>query len=107
MTTARPIVGVVPAAGRARRISPMPCSKEIFPIGFRTDEHGQVRTQVVSHHLLAKFARAGATRGYVVLRDGKWDIPAYFGDGHLVGLDLAYVVIPGSLGPPDTVDRAY
>jgi NDP-sugar pyrophosphorylase family protein len=103
----RKVVGVVPAAGRAKRISPMPCSKEIFPIGFRHDDHDQVRTQVVSHHLLAKFARAGASRAYIVLRDGKWDIPAYFGDGRLAGIDLAYLVLGESIGPPDTVDRAY
>jgi NDP-sugar pyrophosphorylase family protein len=63
--------------------------------------------QVASHHLFRKFSRAGATRAYVILRDGKWDIPAYFGDGRVVGIDLAYVVIPESMGPPDTLDRAY
>ena len=42
-----------------------------------------------------------------MLRDGKWDIPAYFGDGRLAGIDLAYLVLGESIGPPDTVDRAY
>jgi glucose-1-phosphate thymidylyltransferase len=101
------VVGLVPAAGRAKRIAPLPCSKEIFPIGFRRDEQGEVRPLVASHHLFTKFAKAGANRAYVVLREGKWDIPAYFVDGQVVGLDLAYLVIPGSIGPPDTLDRAY
>jgi NDP-sugar pyrophosphorylase family protein len=101
------VVGLVPAAGRAKRIAPSPCSKEIFPIGFRRDRDGQIRPRVASHDLFAKFVRAGATRGYVILREGKWDIPAYFGDGAIVGLDLAYIVIAESIGPPDTLDRAY
>jgi dTDP-glucose pyrophosphorylase len=101
------VVGLVPAAGRARRIAPLPCSKEIFPVGFRRDAQGEVRPRVASHDLFAKFARAGASRTYVILREGKWDIPAYFVDGGIVGLDLAYIVIAESIGPPDTLDRAY
>jgi NDP-sugar pyrophosphorylase family protein len=101
------VVGVVPAAGRAKRISPLPCSKEIFPIGFRRGEDGRIRPRAASHHLFEKFSKAGATKAFVILREGKWDIPAYFGDGRLVGLDLAYIVIGESIGPPDTLDRAY
>lgn len=101
------VVGLVPAAGRATRIAPLPCSKEIYPVGFRRQENGEVRPQVASHHLFEKFCRAGATRAYVILRDGKWDIPAYLGDGRIVRMALAYLVIAESLGPPDTLDRAY
>jgi dTDP-glucose pyrophosphorylase len=104
---AEPVVGLMPAAGSGQRLAPSPCSKEIMPIGFRRDEHGDVRTQVASHHLFQKFVRAGAARAYVILRDGKWDIPAYFGDGRFLGLDLAYVVVGETIGPPDTLDRAY
>jgi dTDP-glucose pyrophosphorylase len=42
-----------------------------------------------------------------VLREGKWDIPAYFGDGAMFDMHMAYVVISDSWGPPDTLDRAY
>ena len=101
------VVGLVPAAGRGKRIAPLPCSKELYPIGFRPDARGDLRPEVASSHLLEKFRRAGITRAYVILRDGKWDIPAYFGDGRAAGLNLAYVVIEGSIGPPDTLDRAY
>ena len=102
------IIGLVPAAGRARRIAPLPCSKEIYPIGFRRDERsGDIRVEVVSHHLFEKFRKAGARRAFVILRDGKWDIPSYFGEGEVVGMNLAYLVIAGSIGPADTLDRAY
>jgi dTDP-glucose pyrophosphorylase len=102
------LVGLVPAAGKAKRISPLPCSKEIYPIGFRRDkESGDIRVEVVSHQLFEKFRRAGAQRAFVILRDGKWDIPSYFGEGQIVGLSLAYLVIADSIGPCDTLDRAY
>jgi glucose-1-phosphate thymidylyltransferase len=101
-------VGLVPAAGRALRIAPLPCSKEIYPIGFRRNERdGRFHTEVASHQLFDKFRRAGATRALVILREGKWDIPSYFGEGDLVGVSLAYVVIANSIGPADTLDRAY
>ena len=91
------VVGLVPAAGRGKRIAPLPCSKELYPIGFRPDARGDLRPEVASSHLLEKFRRAGITRAVVILRDGKWDIPAYFGDGRAAGLNLAYVVIQGSI----------
>jgi len=102
------VVGLVPAAGRGQRIAPLPCSKELYPVGFRRDERtGEVRPKVVSHHLFDKFRAAGIDTAYVVVRSGKWDIPSYFVDGQVVGVDLAYVVIENSFGPADTLDRAY
>ena len=79
MTPLREIVGIIPAAGKATRVSPLPCSKEIFPIGFSNMEDAQViRPKPVGQYLLEHFRRAGAKRAYIVLRKGKWDIPEYF-----------------------------
>lgn len=104
----RQVVGLVPAAGSGKRIAPLPCSKELFPIGFqRSGGNSEARAKVVSHYLLEKFRIAGITTAYIVLREGKWDIPAYFGDGAMLDMHLAYVVISDSCGPPDTLDRAY
>jgi glucose-1-phosphate thymidylyltransferase len=61
---------------------------------------------VVSHYLLESLRDAGVRKAYVVIRQGKWDIPAYWGDGEMLRMDLAYVVIEDSIGPPDTIDRA-
>ncbi len=105
---AEDVIGLVPAAGRAKRIAPLPCSKELYPIGFaRKGANGEPRTKVVSEYLFDKFRNAHIKKAILVIRDGKWDIPAYFGDGKIVGMDLAYVVIAESCGPPDTIDRAY
>ena len=102
------VVGLVPAAGRGNRIAPLPCSKELFPIGFRLDEEsGEPRVRVASHHLFEKMRKAGVTTAYVILRDGKWDIPAYFGDGKIIGMDLAYLVVKDSRGAPDSLNRAF
>ena len=109
MTIGRPgVVALVPAAGSAKRIAPLPCSKELFPIGFqRGDTTAEPQAKVVSQYLLEKFRIAGITRAFLILRDGKWDIPAYYGDGAMVGLNLAYVVVGETRGPPDTLDGAY
>jgi glucose-1-phosphate thymidylyltransferase len=102
------VVALVPAAGQGHRVAPLPCSKELYPIGFRHDTPGgEPRPKVASHYLFEKFCLAGITYAYVIVRHGKWDIPAYFGDGGMLGMHLAYLVIGESLGPPDTLDRAY
>jgi glucose-1-phosphate thymidylyltransferase len=102
------VIGLVPAAGRGKRIAPLPCSKELYPIGFdRKGVDGEPRTKVVSEYLFEKFRTAHIKKAIVVIREGKWDIPAYFGDGKIVDMDLAYVVIAESCGPPDTIDRAH
>lgn len=101
------IVGLIPAAGKASRISPLPCSKELLPIGFGHIGQGDLRPKVASHYLLDKFNLAGATKVYFILRNGKWDIPAYFGDGNMTGMDFAYLLMNLPYGVPYTLDQAY
>lgn len=102
------VVGLIPAAGQAKRLQPLPCSKELLPIGFHKDRRtGALKPKVAAEHLLEKFQLAGIIKAILIIREGKWDIPDYFREGEGVGMSLAYVVIPRSLGPPDTIDRAY
>jgi len=101
------VIGLLPAGGQATRISPLPCSKELYPIGFRSQADGSLRPKVVSHYLLEKMHIAGIRKAFFLLRPGKWDIPAYFGDGNLVDLDLGYLVVGLPFGVPYTLDRAY
>lgn len=102
------VVAVLPAAGRSLRLTPLPCSKEILPVGLRDMVGLQgPRVRVVSHYLLECLQKAGIRKGFIVIRQGKWDIPAYWEDGDMLGMNLAYLVIGGSNGPPDTIDRAY
>ena len=104
----RELVGLVPAGGAAKRISPLPLSKELYPIGFQImDGMPQPRPKVVCHYLLEKFQSAGITEAYIVLRKGKWDIPAYFGAGAFVNMHLGYLIMREPFGPPFTLDQAY
>jgi len=57
--------------------------------------------------LLGAFAAAGIREVFVVVRQGKWDIPALLGDGADYGLHLAYLVTDPTNGSLETVDRAW
>lgn len=104
----REVIGLIPAAGRATRIAPLPCSKEIYPVGFRrADGREHVRPKVVSHYLLEKLQSAGVLKAFIILRDGKWDIPSYFGDGSFLNMHLAYLMMGLPYGVPYTLDQAY
>ena len=102
------VVGLVPAAGEAKRLEKLPCSKELFPVGFHRDgDGGQLNPKVVSQYLLEKMRLAGAQKAYIVIRDGKWDIPSFFGDGHRLDMHLAYLMMRLPFGVPYTLDQAY
>lgn len=104
----RELVGIVPAAGWARRSVALPCSKEIFPIGFHSpsDQRGVTAPKPACAYLLESMRDAGAKRAIVGLRTGKWDIPAHLADGSAYGLALAYTVLGQSPGVPWTVRAA-
>jgi glucose-1-phosphate thymidylyltransferase len=102
------IIGLLPAGGLATRIAPLPCSKELYPIGFRSVDDGRdPRPKVVCHYLLEKMQWAGIRKAYIVLRQGKWDIPAYLGDGAMLNMHLAYLMMRLPFGAPYTLDQAY
>lgn len=101
-----PLFGLIPAAGRAERLGPLPCSKELLPIGFRETERGPA-PKVAAHYLLERLRAGGVRRIFMVLHESKWDVPRYFGSGEIAGVDLAYLSIPGSGSVPETLDRAF
>ena len=101
------VIGLIPCGGLASRITPLPCSKEILPVGFHKTADGLLRPKVVSHYLLEKMQQAGVRKAFFILRKGKWDIPDYYGDGSSIGMDLGYLIAALPYGPPYTMDRAY
>lgn len=101
------VIGLLPAAGRASRISPLPMSKELFPIGFMGEEGPLRSPKVAAGYLLDRMARGGVKKGFVIIRPQKWDIPSYLGDGSGAGVRLAYLTIHVSPGVPFTLDQAY
>ncbi|MBA2350393.1 MAG: dTDP-glucose pyrophosphorylase [Burkholderiales bacterium] len=100
------MVGVIPAAGRATRLGALPSSKELLPIGTQAAKGGERRPKVVAQYLIEKMQLAGASRIYIVLRSGKWDIADYFGDGSRLGLSIAYLLVDEPYGPPFTANQA-
>lgn len=102
------LIGLIPAAGKGSRLSPLPFSKELYPIGFLQLEDGQsVRPKPVCLNLLERMKKAGVTRVYIVLREGKWDIPSYLGNGSILNMYLAYIVMGQSPSVPYTLDQAF
>ncbi|BAZ39084.1 glucose-1-phosphate thymidylyltransferase [Calothrix sp. NIES-4101] len=107
----RKIIGLLPAGGQATRISPLPLSKELYPIGFQSlnnqTNSTNLHPKVVSHYLLEKMRLAGIETAYFILRPGKWDIPTYFGDGTMLSMNLGYLIMGLSYGVPFTLEQAY
>jgi glucose-1-phosphate thymidylyltransferase len=101
------MIGLLPCGGQATRLAPLPLSKELYPIGLRSLPDGQLRPKVVSHYLLEKMRLAGIRKAFLILRSGKWDLPAYFGDGKLVDMHLGYLLLGLPYGVPYTLDQAY
>lgn len=97
--------GVIPAAGRGSRMQPLAFSKELLPVGTRTEMHasGPVeRPRAVSEYLLERMIRAGATRFCFVISPGKSDILEYYG-ASFEGVPIVYVVQPAAAGLCDAI----
>ena len=98
----------MPAGGLATRVSPLPCSKEIYPVGFHiADNKDSLRPKVVCHYMLEKMRSAHVNKVFIILRKGKWDIPEYLGSGGFLDMHLSYLLLDLPYGVPYTLDQAY
>jgi glucose-1-phosphate thymidylyltransferase len=66
-----------------------------------------MRPKPAAAYLLERMRSAGVTKAFIVLRQGKWDIPAFLGDGSTFGMSFAYLMMNSPLGPPYTLDQGY
>jgi len=100
------IIGLIPAAGRALEFLRCPAVKNFTrsDSALRPARNGML-PKVVSHYLLEKMRFAGIAKVYFVLRAGKWDIPAYFVDGSILDMQVAYIVIDSTWGVTCTLDK--
>jgi glucose-1-phosphate thymidylyltransferase len=106
----RRVVGIIPAAGKGTRISPLPGSKELFPVGFGEIEvEGKLRRypKVVSQYLVDQMVAAGVEQIYMIISDGKWDIPHYYGSGKRFGANIVYLLVDEMVGMPYTINVAF
>jgi glucose-1-phosphate thymidylyltransferase len=70
-------------------------------------DDGSLRPKVVSHYLIEQLRQGGVYRAFFILRNGKWDIPQYYGDGAMVGMSLGYLMMGKPFGTAYTLDAAY
>src|SRR3954451_1536234 len=96
--------GIIPAAGQGSRIQPLAFSKELLPVGGRSD--GQMRRpRAVSDYLMERMVLGGASRICFVISPGKSDILEYYG-GSAYGATLCYSVQPRPARLCDAIFRA-
>lgn len=96
--------GIIPAAGSGTRIQPLAFSKELLPVGSRSDGTTE-RPRAVSEYLVERMVRAGVTKICFVISPGKSDILEYYGGG-IGPADISYVVQPQPEGLCDAIFRA-
>jgi dTDP-glucose pyrophosphorylase len=96
--------GIVPAAGQGSRMQPLAFSKELLPVGSRS-EGDRERPRAVSEYLVERLVLGGATRLCFVISPGKSDILEYYG-GSVFSADVFYAVQPRPAGLCDAVFRA-
>ena len=70
-------------------------------------DDGSLRLKVVSHYLIEQLRQGGVHRAFFILRNGKWDIPQYYGDGATVGMNFGYLMMGKPFGTAYTLDAAY
>jgi glucose-1-phosphate thymidylyltransferase len=101
------IIAIIPAAGKGSRLSPFPCPKELFPVGYQDYEiDGQIqkRPKVISQYLIENIIHTGTKRLFVILGEDKHDIMKYYGDGSRFGVDIAYLYQDKLYGMPYAIN---
>lgn len=97
------MVGLIPAAGRAKRLAGLPMSKELYPVG----HHHTQQPKVVLDYLLDAFTAGGVRRCHIVIRAEKKDIPSYLKSGKQHNMHLSYNITEDPRGVPFTIDAAF
>lgn len=100
------VVGIIPCAGKGTRLGKLPFSKELFPVGQKMDDMKRV-PKVVCDYLLDHMKSANVSNIHFVLRNGKWDIPAYYAGGKSHGFNPCYHIADYSYGVPFSVNKVF
>jgi glucose-1-phosphate thymidylyltransferase len=91
-----PVIGIVPAAGRATRLPDRTCSKELIAVGERA----------IGEYLIDAMIAARADRICIVIAPDKRDIVEHFGS-RVRGVPISYVEQRQPTGMSDAIDLAY
>jgi glucose-1-phosphate thymidylyltransferase len=96
--------GILPAAGAGSRIQPLAFSKELLPVGSRSDGNME-RPRAVSEYILERMLIGGVDKVCFVISPGKLDILEYYGAA-VGSARLYYTVQPSPDGLCDAIFRA-
>lgn len=97
------MLGIIPAAGAAKRLQPLPFSKELLPVASR-HEDGAERPRAVSEFVVERLVLGGATRLCFVVAPRKLDIVSYYG-ASVSGVPICYAIQPEPSGLCDAIFR--
>lgn len=103
------VVGIIPAAGAGTRLAPYPNAKELFPIGYqlvKVNDKMVKRPKVISQYLVENMMRAGVSKVFFVIGQGKHDLVDYYGSGEELGAHISYLYQRHLKGMPYAIDLA-
>jgi glucose-1-phosphate thymidylyltransferase len=103
------VVAIIPAAGKATRLAPFPCPKELFPVGYQdflVKGSIEKRPKVVSQYLIENLRGAGVRRMMIIVGEGKQDLLHYYGDGSRFDMDITYLFQEKLNGMPTAINLA-
>jgi glucose-1-phosphate thymidylyltransferase len=102
------IIAILPAAGRAARLSPFAAPKEVLPVVYDVDPTGRHAQPILAiEYSLAAVHLAGIPRCFVILSEWKTELFRYLGNGSGHNLHLAYLHQVTPTGLARAVDLAF
>lgn len=99
-------IGIIPAAGEARRLALGAYPKEMLPILFSPDGPDRIIPMLAIERSAALLIQAGVDLIVVVMNDRKLELLRVLGDGAAYGRPIVYVQQPRADGLGDAVRRA-
>lgn len=103
------LIGIIPAAGRARRLS-LPFSKELYPLGYRIKTASgktEYRIRPVISFLIDCMVLSGVEKVFVIISKEKVDILRFLGSGINHRVKISYLVQEEPRGMPEALGMVY
>lgn len=97
-------IGIIPAAGLGTRLSPLPFSKELYPIGFQNIQN-KISPAPISQHLVHEFKQAHVENIFCIINSNKTDILKYYQDGHRLQVNFSYLIQREQKGMVEAISK--
>lgn len=107
MSNENNLIAIIPAAGKAKRLSPLPFSKELYPVGADNSNQEKAVPRVISSFLLENLVYAGISNIHFVIRPEKNDIIKYYKGGRDYNCNITYHIADYEYGVPFSINQVY